>query len=91
MRWLHALLIMACLSSAGLLVVQQQVRAVRAGYRLGQLEHQRLELVERCRQFETRLQAESRLEMLEERATQLGIALPWEREQTEIIERAFRQ
>jgi hypothetical protein len=86
MRTIAYLLTLAVLVAIGLLAVQQQVRAVRAGYRLGALEHERAELRERRRRLEVQLLTESRLEALEERARTLGLEIPGEEDPARLLE-----
>ncbi|GIW71103.1 MAG: hypothetical protein KatS3mg102_0645 [Planctomycetota bacterium] len=73
-----------------LLSVQQQVRAVRAGYRLGTLEHERAELREQLRRLEVQVLQESRMEVLEERARRLGLEIPGREDPARLLEELLR-
>ncbi|RME71015.1 MAG: hypothetical protein D6776_10860 [Planctomycetota bacterium] len=80
------LLFLVVLVAVGLLAVQQELRAVRAGYRLGALEHERAELRERRRRLEVQVLAESRLDVLEQRARRLGLEVPGQRDPARVLE-----
>ncbi len=86
MRITAYLLTLASFVAIGLLAVQQQVRAVRAGYRLGALEHERAELREQRRRLEVKRLAESRLDALENKARALGIEIPGENDPARLLE-----
>lgn len=72
-QYVFALLTLVCLS---LTTVWHHTRAVRAGYRLSELEQEREGLRERARQLELDLMRAERVEALEDRCRRLGLPLP---------------
>lgn len=66
----------ATLVVIGVATVWLHMRAVRAGYRLGALESERVSLRAQERKLELVKTHESRLEALEARAKRLGLRLP---------------
>ncbi len=68
-------LALAVLIGLGVATVAVQVRSVRAGYRVRELEAERERLTEVRRRLELARVRESRLDALEKRAQRLGIEL----------------
>ncbi len=72
-QYVFALLTLIGLS---LTTVWHHTRAIRAGYRVSELEQEREGLRERARQLELDLMRAERVEELEERCRRLGLPLP---------------
>jgi hypothetical protein len=71
-------LALALLVAVSIAAVWQQVRIIRAGYRLAGLAHDRDRLVEQKRRLTVRRAREARIDALLERARKLGIEIPGE-------------
>jgi hypothetical protein len=78
MRLWQFVLALAVFVAISFAAVCEQVRIVRAGYRLQAIERDRERLVEQRRRLELRRAREARWDVLVERAQKLGIALPGE-------------
>jgi cell division protein FtsL len=79
------LLALAVLVGVGIATVQEHVRALRAGYRLQTLEHERESLREERRRLEIRAAKESRIDVLEERARKVALPIPGEIPPPEVV------
>ena len=60
----------------GLATVREQVRAMRAGYRIQELERRKEQLVEMRRRLEVQKEREARPDLLVGRATKMGMPIP---------------
>jgi len=70
------LIALGLILALGLATVREQVRAMRAGYRIQELERRREQLVEMRRRLEVQRERESRPDLLVGRATKLGMPIP---------------